>query len=172
MGHAQQEDSVQKERKKRELATMRCRDRELDRLFGTMYEDNVAGKIDDARFARMSKMYTEEQSELAEKMAVISEQLDKLTDKAMDSDAFISTVRKYTRVKKLTEQMLFELIDRVEVHQSEKVDGVIQQKLDIFYNGVGIIEIPDELSIPETEIKVNTRKGVTVCYSQSQKQIA
>lgn len=29
------------------------RDNELDKLFNRMYEDNVAGKIDDTRFAKM-----------------------------------------------------------------------------------------------------------------------
>ena len=32
-------------------------------LFERLYEDNVAGKIDDARFAKMSKRYEQEQGE-------------------------------------------------------------------------------------------------------------
>ena len=42
-------------RKQRELDALTARDRELDMLFERLYEDNVAGKIDDARFAKMSK---------------------------------------------------------------------------------------------------------------------
>lgn len=49
---------------------------------------------------------------------------DKQTDKAMTTDMFISTVHKYTRAKKLSEHILNELIKRIEVHQSEKADGV------------------------------------------------
>jgi len=85
----------------------------------------------------------------------------------MSTDMFISTVRKYTRAKKLTERMLTELIERVEVYQSEKVDGVHIQRLRIHYNCVGEIEIPAELlTVPE--ISMVTRKGVTVSYSPSQ----
>ena len=39
-------------RKQRELDALTARDRELDMLFERLYEDNVAGKIDDARFAK------------------------------------------------------------------------------------------------------------------------
>ena len=42
-------------RKQRELDALTARDRELDMLFERLYEDNVSGKIDDARFAKMSK---------------------------------------------------------------------------------------------------------------------
>ncbi|MDR0293676.1 MAG: DUF4368 domain-containing protein [Oscillospiraceae bacterium] len=50
----------------------------------------------------------------------------------------------------------------MEVHQSEKIDGVHVQKLTIHYNCVGAIEIPETLTMPE--ITMQTRKGVTVSY--------
>ncbi len=80
----------------------------------------------------------------------------------MTADAFISTVRKYTRAKKLSERMLNELIERIEVYQSEMIDGVWQQRLKIHYNCVGAIEIPDSLVLPD--ITMQTRRGVTVSY--------
>lgn len=166
MGHSKQAGVSQRERRQRELAKFRARDRELDKLFSRIYEDNLAGKIDDERFVRMSKQYTLEQKGLAEKMAAISAELDKQDDKAMTADMFISTVRKYTRAKKLTERMLGELIERIEVHQSEKIDGIHIQRLRIHYNCVGAIEVPGELlTLPE--ISMLTRKGVTVSYSPS-----
>lgn len=77
---------------------------------------------------------------------------------------FIGSVRKYTRAKKLTQQMLNELIQKIEVFNAEKVDGVWQQRLIIHYNCVGSIEIPDVLPLPAPEVSVNTRKGVIVNY--------
>jgi len=82
----------------------------------------------------------------------------------MTADMFISTVRKYTRAKKLTERMLNELIERIEVHQSEKIDGVHVQRLTIHYNCIGAIEIPDTLTMPD--ITMQTRRGVTVSYER------
>jgi hypothetical protein len=103
----------------------------------------------------------------------IQEKRKRKTRKRPTSDGeknmFISTVRKYTRAKKLTERMLNELIERIEVHQSEKVDGVHIQRLTIHYNCVGALEIPETLTMPE--ITMQTRKGVSVSYSPLQHAI-
>ena len=39
--------------------------------------------------------------------------------------------------------MLNELVDHIEVHQAEKIDGEWVQKLTIHYNCVGALFIPD-----------------------------
>jgi len=116
----------------------------------------------------MSTSYEAEQAELAERVKALKAELDKETDKSMTTDMFISTVRKYTRARKLTQRMLNELVDHIEVHQAEKIDGVHAQKLTIHYNCVGSIEIPDILPLPQPEVLIQTRKGVAVSYSQSQ----
>ena len=82
---------------------------------------------------------------------------------------FISTVRKYTRAKKLTERMLNELIDRIEVPQSEKIDGVHVQRLNIHYACVGTLELPNALPLPM--VSMQTRKGVTVTYQPLQQAV-
>jgi hypothetical protein len=148
---------------------MTRRDKELDTVFNRLYEDNINGKIDDDRFAKMSRQYTLEQKELAEKIKVLSTELDRQTAKSMTADSFISTVRKYTRAKKLTERMLNELIEKIEVYQSEKVDGVHMQKLTIHYHCVGTIDFPGASAMPD--ITVNTRKGVTVKYDPAQRAL-
>ncbi|MCL1820800.1 MAG: recombinase family protein [Oscillospiraceae bacterium] len=161
-GDSEKASMADRERKQKELYAMQRRDRELDNLFNRMYEDNVSGKIDDSRFAKMSSQYTAEQKELTERIKTLTVELDRDNSRAMTADMFISTVRKYTRAKKLTERMLGELIERIEVHQSEKVDGAHRQRLTIHYNCVGSIEIPETFSVPD--ITVQTRKGVMVRY--------
>ena len=73
------------------------------------------------------------------------------------TDMFVATVRKYTRAKKLSERMLNELIERVDVHQSEKIDGVHHQKLTIHNNCIESVEIPDVLPLPIPEVMIDTR---------------
>ena len=51
-------------RVKKRLAQAEKRISELDRLFIRIYEDNVAGTLDDEKFAMMSKNYTQEQKGL------------------------------------------------------------------------------------------------------------
>lgn len=124
----------------------------------------ISGKISDDRFARMSKKYEEEQAEVAEKIKTAKAALDKSNSQSVTADMFISTVRKYTRAKQLTAKMLNELIQYIEVDQAQKIDGVWEQKLTIHYNCIGVIDIPDVLPIPNTEVSINTRKGVIVNY--------
>ena len=154
-----------RQRKQKELNAMIARDRELDKLFNRIYEDNAAGKIDDNRFAKMSKQYTLEQKELAEKTKKVGAELARQADTAATANIFVSAVRKYTRAKTLSQRMLNELIERIGVYQSEKVDGVHVQRLAIHYNCVGAIEIP---VLPKPDIIMQTRKGVQVSYSAAQ----
>ena len=79
--------------------------------------------------------------------------------------ADIGLVRKYTRARKLTPRMLNELVEKIEVFNAEKIDGVWEQRLRIHYNCVGTIEIPTVLPLPIPEVSVNTRKGVVVNYA-------
>lgn len=89
-------------RKQRELDALTARDRELDMLFERLYEDNVAGKIDDARFAKMSKRYEQEQGENAKKIKALRLELKKDESKRMDIDDFLETVRRYTDATTIT----------------------------------------------------------------------
>ena len=142
IGHSQQAEATDRKLKEKELKALQARDEELDGLFERIYEDNVSGKLSDDRFARMSRRYEEEQKELAEKIKVLRTEIDKQSSQSMTTDMFISLVRKYTRARKLTPRMLNELIEKIEVFNAEKIDGVWEQRLRIHYNCVGVIEDP------------------------------
>ena len=165
IGHSQQAEQTDRKLKEKELQTLLARDEELDGLFERIYEDNVSGKLSDDRFAKMSRRYEDEQKELAEKIKKLRSEIEKQSSRSMTTDIFIGLVRKYTRARKLTPRMLNELIEKIEVFNAEKIDGVWEQRLRIHYNCVGTIEIPTVLPLPIPEVSVNTRKGVVVNYA-------
>ena len=165
IGHSQQAEQTDRKLKEKELQTLLARDEELDGLFERIYEDNVSGKLSDDRFAKMSRRYEDEQKELAEKIKKLRSEIEKQSCRSMTTDMFIGLVRKYTRARKLTPRMLNELIEKIEVFNAEKIDGVWEQRLRIHYNCVGTIEIPTVLPLPIPEVSVNTRKGVVVNYA-------
>ena len=165
IGHSQQAEQTDRKLKEKELRTLLARDEELDSLFERIYEDNVSGKLSDDRFAKMSRRYEDEQKELAEKIKKLRSEIEKQSSRSMTTDMFIGLVRKYTRARKLTPRMLNELIEKIEVFNAEKIDGVWEQRLRIHYNCVGTIEIPTVLPLPIPEVSVNTRKGVVVNYA-------
>ena len=155
-------------RKQRELDALTARDRELDMLFERLYEDNVAGKIDDARFAKMSKRYEQEQGENAKKIKALRLELKKDESKRMDIDDFLETVRRYTDAATITKRMVAELIDHIEVYHAEKQDGITNQRVVIHYNCIGAFDVPDRRKIPEADIIMETRKGVALSYVPEQ----
>ena len=155
-------------RKQRELNALLTRDKELDMLFERLYEDNVAGKIDDARFARMSKRYEQEQGEISAKIKALRLELEKAEGQQMDMEDYLQMVRRYTHVTKITQRMVSELIDHIDVYHAEKRDGVTNQRIVIHYNCIGAFEVPDRKKIPETDIIMETRKGVALSYAPEQ----
>ena len=81
---------------------MRARDRELDTFYQKVYEDEASGKISTERFSKLARGYEQEQAELAGKIATLAAELEDVTDKTVTANMFLSTVRQYTRAKKLT----------------------------------------------------------------------
>ena len=165
IGHSQQAEQTDRKLKEKELKTLLARDEELDGLFERIYEDNVSGKLTDDRFAKMSRRYEDEQKELSEKIKKLRSEIEKQSNRSMTTDMFVGLVRKYTRARKLTPRMLNELVEKIEVFNAEKIDGVWEQRLRIHYNCVGTIEIPTVLPLPIPEVSVNTRKGVVINYA-------
>ena len=107
----------------------------------------------------------QEEKENEVKINELQAELDNEQNRAVTSDMFLSSVRKYTRARKLTPRMLNELIDKIEVYQAEKIDGKKVQRLKIHYNCIGAIEIPDLSKLPENNVSVHTRQGVNVQYA-------
>ena len=165
IGHSAKVAENGRIRKQRELDALTARDRELDMLFERLYEDNISGKIDDARFAKMSKRYEQEQGENAKKIKALRLELKKDESKRMDIDDFLETVRRYTDATTITKRMVAELIDHIEVYHAEKRDGITNQRVDIHYNCIGAFDVPDRRKIPEADIIMETRKGVALSYA-------
>lgn len=168
MGRSAKVAENDRARKQRELNALLTRGKELDMLFERLYEDNVAGKIDDTRFARMSKRYEQEQGEIGAKVKTLRLELKKAEGQQMDMEDFLATVRRYTHVTKITRRMVSELIDHIDVYHAEKQDGVTNQQVVIHYNCIGAFDVPDRKKIPEADIIMETRKGVAVSYAPVQ----
>ena len=106
----------------------------------------------------MSRRYEDEQKVLAEKIKKLRSEIEKQSSRSVTADMFIGLVRKYTRARKLMPRMLNELIEKIEVFNAEKIDGVWEQRLRIHYNCVGTIEIPTVLSLPIPDLVINAVK--------------
>ena len=138
---------------KKELEKAKNRLIEIDKLFMHIYEDNVSGKITDDRFRNLSFNYDKEQQELKIKIEQLSKDIENTEKKDTDITQFISNVKKYIEITELSSEILNELIEKIVIHQQEKVNGKKVQGIDIYYRGVGIISFP--VSMNDIEITIN-----------------
>lgn len=56
-------------------------------------------------------------------------------------------LRAFSECRTLTPEILNMLIERIEVHKSEKVDGKKRVKVDVYFTAIGMIDIPTEAEI-------------------------
>lgn len=171
IGHSMKSIQSDKEIKQKELERLTARDRELDILFERIYEDNVAGKISDERFAKLSAKYEQEQGDITRRIKVLKSELKKEIGQLYTADMFLEIVRRYTDAQELTQRMVVELIDHIDVYHAKKADGVKTQEIKIHYHCIGPFDVPDLENIPELQIYMKTRKGVVLNYSQSNQTI-
>ena len=117
---------------------------EIDRLFIRIYEDNVAGRLDDERFAMMSKNYTEEQKDLKAEVKGLQQQIHEQEQQAENIEQFVQRVKRSSTLTELTSYALRELVKAVYVDAPDKSSGKRRQKVHIEYDLVGYIPV-DEL---------------------------
>jgi DNA invertase Pin-like site-specific DNA recombinase len=128
---------------RKEYEHAKARIAKLDTLIQRIYEDNVEGKISNDRFAKLSGNYETEQAQLQSRVEELQQFLDDAKEKSLNADHFLALVRKYTDIRELDAEIIREFVERINVFQSEKVDGHRQQRIQIIYNCIGAVDLPD-----------------------------
>ena len=128
---------------RKEYEQSKARIAKLDTLIQRIYEDNVEGKISDDRFAKLSGNYETEQAQLQSRVEELQRFLDDAKEKSLNADHFLALVRKYTDIRELDAEIIREFVERINVFQAEKVDGHRQQRIQIIYNCIGAVDLPD-----------------------------
>ena len=125
-----------------DVVTLRRRDEDLNTLFKRLYEDMVSGRITAERFDMLAGEYEQEQKELKVKIAELEDLIENGETQTKDLKQLLANVRKYTDPQELTAQMVNDLVDKIIVHAPDKSSGHRKQKIEIYYNAVGIIDLP------------------------------
>ena len=95
-------------------------------------------------------------------------ELKKAEDQRMDMEDFLAIVRRYINATTITQRMVAELIDHIDVYCAETQDDIANQRVVIYYNCIGAFGVPDRKKIPEEDIIMETRKGVAISYAPAQ----
>ena len=134
----------------------------VSRLYEKLYEDNVSGKVSDEWFMQLSHKYEVERMELKTKITALRRKLANMGSRQQEREDFIYAVRRFMEMDRLTAPLLRELIDHIDVYETEGVGKNRTQRLVIYYRFVGYIELPEDYSCQH--YKAETREGVAVEY--------
>lgn len=127
----------------KELSASRARIEKLDSIIQSLYEDKLDGTISNERFKNMNENYEQEQTTLREKVLELEDKIKTYNEHSASTSIFMELVHKFTRIDELTHELVREFIEKVIIHKAEKVNGQRRMKIDIFYNGIGKVDIPN-----------------------------
>lgn len=137
----------------------------VSQLYEKLYEDNVIGKVSDEWFIELSHKYEKERMDLKAKIADTRHKIEELKNNNSEYEKFISAIRRFMQMDNLTSPLLRELIDHIDVFETEGTGKNRTQRIVIYYRFIGYIELPN--TAKQTHI-VDTRKGVAVEYITEQ----
>ena len=143
---------------------MTIRSETVSNLFVKIYEDNATGNLTDEMFMQLSQKYELEHMDLKGKIFEYKERIAKLHEMEQNKDDFIKAIRKFMEMRTLTAPLLQELIDHIDVYETEGVGKNRTQRVVIYYRFVGYIEIPEVPKYRYDNFKADTRQGVFVEY--------
>ena len=145
-----------------QLRRLQTRLGELEILFKRVYEDSALGDVSREQMVRLANGYEEEQGELREQAERAMKEIAEFAERSAGIEQFIAIVKKHARIRTLTPAVLHQFIDHIDIHQAVKSKGVWAQQIDIYYNCVGKISVPNTPRASKKEVAVNTRQGVLV----------
>lgn len=148
-----------------ELQKAIARSNTVSQLYEKLYEDNVIGKVSDEWFVELSHKYEKERMDLKAKIADTQYKIEELKNNNSEYEKFISAIRRFMKMDNLTSPLLRELIDHIDVFETEGAGKSRTQRIVIYYRFIGYIELPN--AAKQTHI-ADTRKGVAVEYITEQ----
>lgn len=156
---AQQASDISK--KKKRLATAQKRAGELETLICKIYEDNVLGKLPDARYAALDAQYAQEQNELAGEIAELEKAIGTYEQTRKSAEKFIALIDKYENFDSLTVAMLNEFVEKILVHERDRKGSIeTTQEIEIYFNFVGKYMPPHfgEVNLTPEELEALRKK--------------
>lgn len=133
-------EAAELRRSEKEIKKAQRRLSELDRLFAKLYEDNLNGNISERNYKQLSATYEREQAELETKIDEMNAQLKANSQNGENAANFVELIKEYSDITELTQALLNTLIDRIEIHEPEEIDGEYVQLVDIYYKFVGKLD--------------------------------
>ena len=159
---SEKEQLAEKKRIEADLQKATSRSEQLVTLYEKLYEDNLTGKVTDEWFTQLSQKYDRERLAVKAKIAEYRIRLNDLDLQKRGFEIFTASIRKFMEMETLTAPLLWELIDHIDVYETEGTGRNRTQRITICYRFVGYLEVP----VPDDFLlALDMRRGVRVNYT-------
>ena len=138
------------------------RARFIPKLLKTLYEDKLSGKTSEDNYCVLSQEYSDEREQLQKKILKLRRKLAEMSEKENEREEFIHAIRKFMEMRTLTKQVLNELIDHIDVYETQGTGKNKTQRLVIYYKFVGYLDIDPTQCRPNYTADI--REGVAIEY--------
>ena len=121
----------------------RCQKRydELSALIRSLYENLMSGLLPERQYKQLMAQYDSEQAELESQMETMKSEIAEDKSSSADIRHFISLIRKCKNPTEISDSMFNELVDKIVVYEAEGAGNARTQKVDIYFNYVGQVDI-------------------------------
>ena len=123
-----------------EMKAAAARMTELERLMQNLYEDKCTGTIPQTVFQTLMRKYETERAEKAAAIPELEQKVRAQLENRQDANRWMEVIRRYTEITALDENILFELVDRIEVGEARKVNGQRICDVKVVYRYVGSVD--------------------------------
>ena len=110
----------------------------------------------------LSQEYSDEREQLQKKILKLRRKLTEMGEKENEREEFIHAIRKFMEMRTLTKQVLNELIDHIDVYETQGTGKNKTQRLVIYYKFVGYLDIDPTQCRPNYTADI--REGVAIEY--------
>ena len=139
----------------RSIEQYRKRITDIDVIIEKLYEDHALGDLSAERFAKMSARYETEQKTLEQEITACEQKLHEADQARVDLNMLMKGLKEFTEIKQLTPEIVNTLIQRIEVHNSDRSSGHITVKVDIYFTAIGQFDLPSQEELLKLSAKVH-----------------
>lgn len=116
---------------------------EVNRLVDKLYEDSIAGRVNETNFTRLLGKYQQEQDNILAEKKKLESDTAAVREIRSDAEHFADALEQNGDISTLTPEILNMLVEKILVHEPRAVDGVMRQQIDVYYRYIGVIKLVD-----------------------------
>jgi hypothetical protein len=143
----------------RALAKAERRMDELDALIKSIYENQINGSLPERQSKRLILQYDSEQEQLEKQIESLKATIGSTEVKKTNPKKFVALVKKYKDCEELTDEMLYDFIDKISVHAPQNGRTKYRtQQIDVHFNFIGDYQLPqidDDMSEEERRAAID-----------------